>query len=65
MEDTQILDLYFSRSEQAIQETDAKYGGYCYKIAYGILASREDSEESVSDTYLCAWNTPAKSRLAM
>lgn len=56
MEDTQILDLYFSRSEQAIQETDVKYGGYCYKIAYGILASREDSEESVSDTYLCAWN---------
>lgn len=56
MEDSQILDLYFRRSEQAIQETDAKYGGYCYKIAYGILANREDSEESVSDTYLCAWN---------
>lgn len=52
MEDTQILDLYFRRSEQAIQEADAKYGGYCYKIAYGILANREDSEESVSDTYL-------------
>lgn len=56
MEDSQILDLYFRRSEQAIQETDAKYGGYCYKIAYGILANREDSEESVSDTYLCTWN---------
>lgn len=56
MEDSQILDLYFRRSEQAIAETDTKYGGYCYKIAYGILANREDSEESVSDTYLCAWN---------
>lgn len=56
MEDSQILDLYFRRSEQAIQETDAKYGSYCYKIAYGILANREDSEESVSDTYLCTWN---------
>jgi len=56
MDDSQIVDLYFARSETAIQETDSKYGGYCYKIAYGILASREDSEESVSDTYLSAWN---------
>ena len=57
MDDSQIVDLYFARSETAIQETDSKYGGYCYKIAYGILANWEDSEESVSDTYLAAWNT--------
>lgn len=57
MDDSQILDLYFSRSEAAIQETAQKYGGYCYKIAYGILANREDSEESVNDTYLSAWNS--------
>ena len=55
MEDQQIIDLYFARSEQAIQETDNKYGGYCFSIAYNILANREDSEESVSDTYLAAW----------
>lgn len=55
MEDTQIIDLYFARSEQAIQETDNKYGGYCFQIAYNILANREDSEESVSDTYMAAW----------
>lgn len=55
MEDSQIIDLYFARSEAAITETDHKYGGYCYKIAYSILASREDSEESVNDTYLSAW----------
>lgn len=57
MEDQGILELFFDRSEQAIVETDKKYGGYCYAIAYNILASREDSEESVSDTYLTAWNT--------
>lgn len=57
MEDTCIIDLYFERSEQAIAETDTKYGGYCYSIAYNILSSREDSEEAVSDTYLAAWNT--------
>ena len=56
MEDNQILNLYFRRSEQAIQETDTKYGNYCFRIAYQILASREDAEESVSDTYLAAWN---------
>lgn len=57
MEDNVIIDLFFQRSEQAIAETDAKYGGYCYCIAYNILANREDSEESVSDTYMAAWNT--------
>ena len=57
MEDSQIIKLYFDRSEQAIQETDAKYGCYCYSIAYGILTNQEDAEESVSDTYLSAWNS--------
>ncbi len=56
MDDSGIIELFFSRSEQAILETDAKYGGYCYSIAYHILASHEDSEESVNDTYLSAWN---------
>ena len=57
MEDQGIVELFFDRSEQAIVETDKKYGGYCYAIAYNILSSLEDSEESVSDTYLTAWNT--------
>ncbi len=57
MEDSAIIKLYFQRSEEAIVQTDGKYGGYCYQIAYRILDNREDSEESVSDTYLTAWNT--------
>lgn len=56
MEDAQIINLYFARNEQAIRETDSKYGGYCYSIAYNILTNQEDAEESVSDTYLSAWN---------
>lgn len=65
MEDQGIIDLFFDRSEQAIVETDKKYGAYCYAIAYNILSSREDSEESVNDTYLAAWNTipPRRPRL--
>lgn len=57
MEDQKIIDLYWQRSEQAIVETDTKYGGYCYSIAYNILTNREDSEESVSDTYMAAWQS--------
>lgn len=56
MEDNQIIDLYFARSESAISETAVRYGGYCFSIASNILASREDAEESVSDTWLAAWN---------
>lgn len=56
MEDNAIIDLYFDRSESAISETAAKYGPYCYSIAYNILTNKEDAEESVSDTYLAAWN---------
>ena len=57
MDDKAILDLYWSRSERAISETDTKYGAYCFTIAYNILSNREDSEESVSDTYMAAWNS--------
>ncbi len=56
MDDQAILQLYFDRSETAIAQTEAKYGGYCYSIAYRILTNKEDAEESVSDTYLAAWN---------
>lgn len=56
MEDNKIIDLYFARSESAISQTAAKYGGYCYCIADGILSDREDAEECVNDTYLAAWN---------
>lgn len=56
MEDTRIVDLYWARSENAIAETSAKYGKYCYSIAFGVLANSEDADEAVNDTYLDAWN---------
>ncbi|MBR5126419.1 MAG: sigma-70 family RNA polymerase sigma factor [Oscillospiraceae bacterium] len=57
MEDQQIVALYWQRNESAIRETETKYSGYLTKIAYNILADREDSRESVNDTYLAAWNS--------
>lgn len=56
MDDLQIIDLYWKRSESAIAETDAKYGKFCYGLAMNALNNREDAEESVSDTYLATWN---------
>ncbi len=62
MKDADIIKLYFLRSENAIRETEKKYGGYCLAIADNILSSRQDTEECVSDTYLRAWNSiPPKS----
>lgn len=57
MEDGRIVALYFARDEQAIDQTQRKYGAYLHTIAYQILADLEDSQESVNDTYLAAWNS--------
>ena len=56
MNDSQIIALYFSRDQRAIEETAAKYGNYCYSITHNILQDKEDAEEAVSDTYLALWD---------
>ena len=55
MNDDKMIGLYFDRSEEAIAETDRKYGTACRKMAYNILGSPEDTEECVSDTYMRVW----------
>ena len=62
MEDARIVELYWERDEAAIAESSAKYGGYCYQIAFRILALREDAEECVGDTWLRAWEAMPPSR---
>lgn len=57
MEDEKIVSLYWSRDESAIRETEIKFDRYLTKIAYNILSDREDSRESVNDTYFAAWNS--------
>lgn len=56
MEDGQIIKLYYERKEQAITESDRKYGNLCHRIAQNILTIREDAEECVNDTWYAAWN---------
>lgn len=62
MDDIQIIDLYWRRSEAAIAETQTKYGAFLFSIANRILPFREDAEESVNDTYLDAWNAMPPTR---
>ena len=64
MEDAQIIDLYWQRSDQALTETERKYGRYCYAVAANILGDALDAEECVNDTYLAAWNSMPDNRPA-
>lgn len=57
MQDSEIVELLFSRDEAAIKAIQEKYGAYLTVIAANILSDPEDSEESVNDTYLAAWNS--------
>ena len=57
MDDARIVSLYWERNEQAIEESESKYSGYCHAIAYRILADHEDADESVNDTWLAAWES--------
>ena len=57
MDDNQIIGLYFSRDQRAIEETGLKYGKLCRTVANNLLKNPEDSEECVNDTYLALWNS--------
>ena len=57
MTDTDIIDMYFARDQRAVEETQKRYGGYCYSIAQRMLDNKEDSEECVNDAYLKLWET--------
>lgn len=56
IDDEKIIEMFFARSEQAIQELDNKYGRICHNLSYNIVNSRQDAEECVNAAYLGAWN---------
>jgi len=57
MDDKEIIELYFSRNEIAIEITSKKFGNYCFDIANAILHDTCDSEECVNDTWYKAWES--------
>ena len=62
MDDDKIIELFWERSEDAIRETEAKYGRYMTSVASNILTDEQDLRECMSDALLAAWNAipPAK-----
>ncbi len=56
MEDQHIVELYWQRSEEAIAQTQCKYGSFCLGIAANLLGNGEDAKECVNETLFQAWN---------
>ena len=60
--DEKIIDMYWQRNPDAIQETDRKYGPLLRNVAYNILSDSLDCEECKNDTFLKIWNTIPSTR---
>ena len=56
MEDKLIVDLYWARNEDAIEQTAVKYGNMMHATSKSITGSHEDAEECVNDAYLKLWD---------
>lgn len=57
MEDSRIVEMYWDRDEEAIRQSEKKYGRYCGAIAHNILFNRADEDECLNDTWIGAWNS--------
>ena len=65
MEDIDIVELFFQRSEEAVAEAQKKYGTFCRKLAMDLLREPRDAEECVNDTWQAAWQTIPPQRPGM
>ena len=57
MDDNKIVELLFARNEDGIKHMDDTYGRRLFALADNIVRNDQDAEESVSDTYMKAWDT--------
>lgn len=57
MDDNEIIKLFLTRDERAIQAAAQQYGTYCASIAKGILGDQGAAEECVNDTWLNCWQS--------
>lgn len=55
LEDSQIIELFFQRSERAIDAAEEKYGALCRSVAWNLLGNEEDVQECVNDTWHSLW----------
>ena len=55
LNDHEIIDLFFERSEQAITELICKYGTAVKAVVSNILGNAQDVEECQNETYFHVW----------
>lgn len=55
MEDQQIIELFWARSEMAVDEMERKYGSRALQLAGHFLGNRRDAEECVNDAMHALW----------
>ena len=55
MTDQDIIELFFARNEDALQQTQLKYGAYCGTVTAKILKDPLDREECWNETLLRLW----------
>lgn len=56
MNDRQIIDLLWQRSETALEALAFRFGRRLQSMAMNILDDLRDVQECVNDTYLALWN---------
>ena len=57
MDDKQIVDMLFERSEYALKEVSDKYGALCTSVMRRVLDNVSDIEECSNDVLLAVWNS--------
>ena len=57
MDDKTMIELYFRRDENAVTQTQQRYGKQLNALAFRVLQNKEDAEECENDTYMKAWNS--------
>ena len=55
MEDKQIIQLFWDRSEDALAAMEQKYGARAQQLARRILGNKQDGEECVNDALQALW----------
>ena len=53
MDDIKIIDLFFARSELAIEALDGKYGAICHNLSRSILKDQQDAESFTHSSASC------------
>ncbi len=56
-QDKKIIELFRSRDETAIKQTETKYRRFCLSVVSNFLEFKEDREECINDSLLELWNS--------